>query len=200
MFQSTNNHIQKTNKAFERGDVPGERKRSPAETQKGPEDIAKVKSESVDDDPTPITPAPVEAALPVGKEMPVEADPMDFDAPGQRLQLDLGTAAKTEPIEISDDDESPAKRPKVKRMNKSSTVKIELIEIDDDEPPFKKAKVELGKKTTVKMPRWLARLLSQEAGKWSGTSIYKEICIIDDEIKHPAFVHSDNNYNQNGAN
>ena len=31
----------------------------------------------------------------------------------------------------------------------------------------------------VKMPRWLVRLLSQEAGKWSGTSINSGICTIE---------------------
>jgi hypothetical protein len=31
----------------------------------------------------------------------------------------------------------------------------------------------------VKMTRWLVRLLSQEAGKWSGTSIYSGICTVE---------------------
>jgi hypothetical protein len=30
----------------------------------------------------------------------------------------------------------------------------------------------------VKMTRWLVRLLSQEAGKWSGTSINSGICTV----------------------
>jgi len=32
--------------------------------------------------------------------------------------------------------------------------------------------------TSVKMTRWLVRLLSQEAGKWSGTSINSGICTV----------------------
>jgi hypothetical protein len=31
----------------------------------------------------------------------------------------------------------------------------------------------------VKMPRWLVRLLSQEAGKWLGTSINSGICTVE---------------------
>jgi hypothetical protein len=117
------------------------------------EDTCKVKSEPVDDGPehAPITPAPVKEAIAADREIPVEADPMNVDAPGQQLQLELRTAVKTGPIEISDDDEPPAKRPKVDPANKSTTIKMEPIEIDDGEPPIMKTKVEQANTpTTIK--------------------------------------------------
>jgi hypothetical protein len=74
---------------------------------------------------------------------------MNVDPPGQQLQQELRTAVKTGPIEISDDDEPPAKRPSVDPANKLTAIKMEPIEIDDDERPAKKAKVEPGKKSTT---------------------------------------------------
>jgi hypothetical protein len=62
----------------------------------------------------------------------VEADLMNVDVPGEQLQLELRTAAKTGPIEISDDEGPPAKRPKVESANKSTTIKMEPIEVDDE--------------------------------------------------------------------
>ena len=58
------------------------------------------------------------------------------------MQRELRTATKTGPIEISDGEEPPTKRPRVEPVEKSTTIKMEPIEIDDDEPRAKNPKIE----------------------------------------------------------
>jgi hypothetical protein len=64
---------------------------------------------------------------------------MNVDALGQQLQLELRAAAETGRIETSDDDEPSAKRPKLEPRKKSTTIKMEPIEIDDESPSTKRA-------------------------------------------------------------